>query len=54
MTADYLEDRAREGSREAFEAVLAKVPDAEPDPWDQWTIPDEESARLENYGHAEG
>ena len=47
MTADDLEDRAKEGSREAFEAVLAKVPDVEPDPWDQWTSPDKESAKLE-------
>ena len=36
MTEDYLEARARRGSREKFEAVLAKVPDAEPDPWDRW------------------
>ncbi|MFL6263729.1 MAG: UPF0175 family protein [Thermoanaerobaculia bacterium] len=34
------EAAAREGNREVFEAVLAKVPDAEPDPWDQWTLPD--------------
>ena len=40
MTADYLESLARKGSREAFEAVLAKVPDVEPDPWDQWSSPD--------------
>jgi predicted transcriptional regulator len=39
MTVDYLGALAREGSREAFEAVLAKVPDAEPDPWDHWTSP---------------
>lgn len=39
MTADYLEGMAAKGSREAFEAVLAKVPDVEPDPWDQWTSP---------------
>ena len=39
MTVDYLEALAREGNREAFEAVLAKVPDAEPDPWDHWTSP---------------
>jgi predicted transcriptional regulator len=39
MTVDYLEALAREGSREAFEAVLAKVPDAEPDPCDHWTSP---------------
>jgi predicted transcriptional regulator len=37
MTVEYLEALAQEGNREAFEAVLAKVPDAEPDPWDQWT-----------------
>jgi hypothetical protein len=47
MTADDLEDLAKEGSREAFEAVLAKVPDVEPDPWDQWTSLDKEAARLE-------
>jgi hypothetical protein len=50
MTADSLEDLAKEGSRETFEtfeAVLAKVPDVEPDPWDQWTSPDKESAKLE-------
>jgi predicted HTH domain antitoxin len=29
-----------EGSWEAFDAVLAKVPDAEPDPWDRWASPD--------------
>lgn len=36
MTADYLEERARRGSRAKFEAVLAKVPSVEPDPWDRW------------------
>jgi len=30
LTLDYLEERAARGSREAFEAVLAKVPDREP------------------------
>jgi hypothetical protein len=39
MTVDYLEALAREGKREAFDAVLAKVPDGEPDPWDQWASP---------------
>ncbi len=33
-TADYLEERARQGSREKFLAVLAKVPDVAPDPID--------------------
>jgi hypothetical protein len=34
---NYLKALAREGSREAFDRVLARVPDAEPDPWDRWT-----------------
>lgn len=36
MTEEYLEARARRGNREKFEAVLRKVPSAEPDPWDCW------------------
>jgi hypothetical protein len=44
MTVDYLEALAREGNREAFERVLAGVPDVEPDPWDRWTSPDKGSA----------
>lgn len=31
MTVEYLAERAARGSREAFDAVLARVPDAEPD-----------------------
>ena len=34
-TEDYLELRARRGSRDKFDAALAQVPDAEPDPWDR-------------------
>jgi predicted HTH domain antitoxin len=30
---------ALEGNRKAFDAVLAKVPDAEPDLWDCWNSP---------------
>lgn len=30
MTEEYLQSRARRGSRRKFEAVLAKVPDVEP------------------------
>jgi uncharacterized protein (DUF1778 family) len=30
MTLDYLEERAKRGSREKFEAALAKLPDVEP------------------------
>ena len=35
MTADYLGERARRGSREGFERVLAKVPDTEPEEQDR-------------------
>ena len=30
MTVEYLEERGKRGSREKFEAALAKVPDVEP------------------------
>ncbi len=35
MTEEYLEQRARRGSREKFLAALAKVPDVEPEPYDR-------------------
>lgn len=35
MTEDYLRVRARRGSRARYEAALAQVPDAEPDPRDR-------------------
>jgi len=35
MTVDYLEKRAQRGSREKFEAALARLPDAEPDDYDK-------------------
>lgn len=41
---DYLEALARRGDREAFDRVLAKVPDVPPDPWDRW----DEEASLED------
>jgi antitoxin (DNA-binding transcriptional repressor) of toxin-antitoxin stability system len=34
-TETYLEELAQRGSREKYEAVLAKVPDVEPEPYDQ-------------------
>ncbi|MCU0549089.1 MAG: hypothetical protein MUC48_07055 [Leptolyngbya sp. Prado105] len=34
-TETYLEDLAKRGSREKYEAVLAKVPDVEPESYDQ-------------------
>ncbi len=36
LTLDYLEQRASQGSREKFEAVLAKVPDVEPEEYDRF------------------
>ncbi|MES1244314.1 MAG: toxin-antitoxin system HicB family antitoxin [Acidobacteriota bacterium] len=42
MTEDYLEALARQGDREAFDRVLAKVPAVPPDPWDRWDAPSEE------------
>lgn len=36
LTLDYLEQRAAQGSREKFEAVLAKVPDIEPEEYDRF------------------
>lgn len=35
MTEEYLEQRGKRGSREKFMAVLAKVPDAPPEPGDE-------------------
>lgn len=35
MTEKYLEERAKHGSRAAYEAVLAKVPDVEPEEYDR-------------------
>lgn len=35
MTEDYLEQRAKRGSRKAFDAVLKKVPDVAPEEQDR-------------------
>lgn len=35
LTEDYLEQRARRGSRERYEAALAEVPDVEPEARDR-------------------
>ena len=34
-TVEYLEERARRGSRQKFESVLANVPDVEPEEYDK-------------------
>lgn len=36
MTEDYLANRAKRGSRAKYEAVLARVPDVEPDEYDRF------------------
>ncbi len=38
-TLDYLRERAKRGSRAAFDAVLAKVPDVEPPDYDRLPEP---------------
>jgi hypothetical protein len=35
LTVDYLEERAKRGSREKFETALAALPDVEPDDFDK-------------------
>ena len=35
MTVEYLEERAKRGSREKFEAALARLPDVEPEDHDR-------------------
>ncbi len=35
MTEDYIANRAARGDRAKFEAAMAKVPDVEPEPYDQ-------------------
>ena len=35
MTEDYLKNRAGRGDRAKYEAILAKVPDVEPDEYDR-------------------
>jgi len=35
LTLNYLEERARKGSSEAFSRILDKVPDREPHPGDE-------------------
>jgi len=39
MTEDYLQSRARRGSKRKFAAVLAKVPDVEPEESDRIPTP---------------
>jgi hypothetical protein len=35
MTENYLKDRAKKGDRVKYEAILAKVPDVEPEEYDR-------------------
>jgi hypothetical protein len=55
-TLDYLRERARRGSRQLFDAVLAKVPDVEPEEFDR--LPNERlqptKARRRTVKHHSG
>lgn len=46
MTADYLHERAARGSLKKFEAVLAKVPDVEPEEYDAWPAKKDRPAKA--------
>ncbi len=35
MTKDYLIERAKRGNRQKYKAILSKVPDVEPEAYDQ-------------------
>jgi hypothetical protein len=39
MTENYLKDRATRGDRAKYEAILAKVPDVEPEEYDRMPRP---------------
>jgi hypothetical protein len=43
MTAGYLEERAKQGSRKKFLAALRTIPDVEPEDFDR--LPDKQSQR---------
>lgn len=45
MTLEYLEERARRGDETRFDAVLAKIADAPPDPADRLDEPHERGGR---------
>jgi hypothetical protein len=45
-TLDYLRERAKRGSRAAFDAVLAKVPDVEPPGYDRLPNPRVQPAKA--------
>lgn len=50
MTEEYLTTRARRASRRKFEAVLAKVPDVEPDESDRLPASADRRKRPKNAG----
>jgi hypothetical protein len=43
LTAEHLEARARRGDRAAYDTVLAKVPDIEPEAYDKLPVSPEKS-----------
>jgi HicB family len=49
MTVEYLQERAKRGNRKRFEAVLAKVPDRDPEALDR--LPDRRGERIRRKSH---
>jgi hypothetical protein len=46
MTAEYLDARARRGTRQKFLSALAQVPDIEPEPHDQMSMEQPTNKRM--------
>jgi hypothetical protein len=53
ITVEYLEERARRGSREKFLAALSHVPDVEPEPQDRLPI-EAPGKRMRRTGASSG
>ena len=50
LTVEYLEARARRGSRTHLKAILRRVPDLPPVPGDEWLVPEETAANRTRPG----
>ena len=50
LTVEYLEARARRGSRTHLRAILRRVPDLPPVPGDEWLVPEATANRTQPRG----
>ena len=50
LTVEYLEARARRGSRTHLRAILRRVPDLPPVPGDEWLVPEPTAANRTRPG----